>query len=183
MRHRTIAELEPHLDHLAASPKDVGVLELVVCRPARHTRRILDEGMLDAQLGLVGDSWSARAEESVRPDIQVSLINARMVALLSSDPERQALCGDQLYVDLDLSVENLPAGSRVKVGDAVVEISSTPHLGCGIFLHHFGREATRFVNSREGRRLRLRGAKGRVVTGGAVSTGDKVTVERVPSLW
>lgn len=183
MTDRTLAELEPHLAHLAASPKDVGKLELLVCRPSRHTRRVLDEGMLDTEVGLVGDSWSTRSEEKRRPDKQVTLMNARMAALLSADPERQALCGDQLYVDLDLSHENLPAGTRIEVGDAVVEVSAAPHTGCAIFVRHFGDEATRFVNGREGRRLRLRGINARVVTGGAVRPGDKATVHREPALW
>jgi MOSC domain-containing protein YiiM len=106
-----------------------------------------------------------------------------MAALLSDDPHDQAWAGDQLYVDLDLSVENLPAGTRLAIGDAVVEITAPPHTGCAIFVRHFGEEAMRFVNSRTGRAMRLRGANGRVVTGGAVRTGDKVTVHRVPALW
>ena len=183
MTHRSLAELEPHLEHLAASPKDVGTLELLVCRPAKGTRRILDDGVLDTQVGLVGDSWSTRLHKAPRPDKQVTLMNARMTALLSSDPQRQALCGDQLYVDLDLSAENLPAGTRLEVGDAVVEVSAAPHTGCAIFVHHFGEDATRFVNGRAGRGLRLRGINARVVTGGAVRPGDKVTVHREPALW
>ena len=183
MTHRTTAELEQHLDHLAAAPKDVGRLELLVCRPARHTRRILEEGVLDPAGGLVGDSWSLRDEECGRRDIQVTLISSRMVGLLSADPERQARCGDQLHVDLDLSHENLPVGSRIEVGTAVVEVSATPHLGCGIFVHHFGRDATRFVNNRLGREMRLRGVKASVVTAGVMRPGDKVTVHREPSLW
>ena len=181
--HPTTAELEPHLDHLAATPRDVGVLELLVCRPSRGTRRVLDEGVLDTEVGLVGDSWSTRPGKAPRPDKQVTLMNARMAALLSSDPARQARCGDQLYVDLDLSVDNLPAGTRIEVGDAVVEVSAAPHTGCAIFVHHFGEEATRFVNGREGRRLRLRGINARVVTGGAVRPGDKVVVHRPDRLW
>ncbi len=183
MTFHTLAELEPHLDHLAASPKDVGRLELLVCRPARHTRRVLDSGVLDTGVGLVGDSWSSRDEERRRADKQVTLMNSRMAALLSPDPARQALCGDQLYVDLDLSPENLPDGTRIEVGDAVVEVSAAPHLGCAIFVHHFGEEATRFVNGKDGRRLRLRGINARVVTGGAVRPGDKAVVHRLAQLW
>lgn len=183
MSHRTLVELEPHLDHLAASPRDVGELELLVCRPSRHTRRLLDEGVLDTEVGLVGDSWSTRPEESRRSDKQVTLMNSRMAALLSTDRGEQALCGDQLYVDLDLSSENLPPGTRIEVGDAVVEVSAAPHLGCAIFVRHFGDEATRFVNGKEGRRLRLRGINARVVTGGVVRPGDTVTVRREPTLW
>ena len=187
MRHRTVAELEPHLDHLAASPKDVGVLELVVCRPAKGRRRVLDDGVLDAEVGLVGDSWSSRPgrtpDGSPHPDKQVTLMNARMVALLSSEPAEQALAGDQLYVDLDLSKANLPAGTRLAIGSAVVEVTAPPHLGCPIFVRHFGEQAMHFVNSKAGRAMRLRGANARVVTGGPVRAGDKVTVQRLAGLW
>jgi MOSC domain-containing protein YiiM len=183
MRHRTVAELEPHLDHLAASPRDVGGLELVVCRPAKGTRQVLDDGVLDPAVGLVGDSWSTRLHKPPHPEKQLTLMNARMAALLSPDPQDQAWAGDQLYVDLDLSLENLPAGSLLEIGSAVVELTAPPHTGCAIFMRHFGEEAMRFVNSRTGRAMRLRGANARVVTGGAVRAGDKVSVQRVPSLW
>jgi MOSC domain-containing protein YiiM len=183
MQHRTIAELEPHLDHLAASPKELGTVELLVCRPTKGTRRLLDEGELDTTVGLVGDSWSTRTHKPPHPDKQVTLMSSRMVRLLSSDPRLQALAGDQLYVDLDLSVENLPAGSRLEIGEAVVEVTAPPHAGCAIFVRHFGEEAMRFVNSRAGRALRLRGANGRVVTGGMVRPGDKVVVHRPAQLW
>ena len=183
MQRRTVAELEPHLDHLAASPKDVGVLELLVCRPAKGTRRLLEQGVLDTEVGLVGDSWSTRTHKPPHPQKQVTLMNVRMVALLSADPREQALAGDQLYVDLDLSVENLPAGSRLEIGTAVVEVTAPAHTGCAIFVRHFGEQAMRFVNDRTGRALRLRGANGRVVVGGVVRPGDKVVVHREPSLW
>jgi MOSC domain-containing protein YiiM len=183
MRHRTIAELEPHLDHLAASPKDVGALELLVCRPAKGTRRLLTHGVLDTEVGLIGDSWSTRTHKPAHPLKQITLMNARMVALLSTDPVEQAWAGDQLYVDLDLSVGNVPAGTRLEIGSAVVEITEPPHTGCAIFVRHFGTDAMQFVNGRTGRAMRLRGANARVVTGGAVSLGDKVSVHREPALW
>ena len=183
MEHRRTADLEPHLGHLAAAPKDVGVLELVVCRPAKGQRKILDVGELDLEVGLVGDSWSTRTAKPPHPEKQVTLMSSRMVALLSSDPRRQALAGDQLYVDLDLSVDNLPTGTRLEIGTAVVEITAPPHRGCPIFVRHFGEEAMQFVNGREGRAMRLRGANARVVTPGTVRPGDKVTAVRVPALW
>ena len=183
MQHRTVAELEPHLDHLAASPKDVGRLGLVVCRPSKGTRRLLDQGVLDTGVGLVGDSWSTRTHKPPHPEKQITLMNARMAALLSPDPHRQALCGDQLYVDLDLSVVNIPAGTRLEIGGAVVEVTAPAHTGCAIFVRHFGEQAMRFVNSRTGRSMRLRGANARVLTGGTVQRGDKVTVHRELALF
>ncbi len=183
MRHRTVAELEPYLEHLAASPADAGTLELLVCRPTKGSRRILDEGVLDTAVGLVGDSWSTRTHKPPHPEKQLTLMNARMAALLSPELRDQAWAGDQLYVDLDLSIENLPAGTLLTIGTATVELTAPPHTGCAIFVRHFGEEAMRFVNSRTGRAMRLRGANARVVNGGAVRTGDKVTAMREPALW
>lgn len=179
MEHRTLADLEQHLDHLRASPRDVGLLRLVVARPAVGKRMILDEAKLDLDLGLVGDSWSERRswrspDKPPNPAKQVTVMNHRMVALLSEDPHQQALAGDQLYVDHDLSVDHLPPGSRLAVGDAVLEITEPAHTGCAKFVKHFGEDAMRFVNGRVGRALRLRGLNARVVVPGAVRPGDAV---------
>jgi MOSC domain-containing protein YiiM len=180
MPHRTLADLEPHLDHLRAAPTDEGHLTMVVCRQGVARRRLLDEGRLDLELGLVGDDWSTRPTRAPGGlpdrDKQVTVMNARMVALLDDSPQRQALAGDQLYVDLDLSVDNLPPGARIAVGEAVLEVTDKAHLGCPKFVRYFGEEAMRFVNGRVGRRLRLRGVNTRVVTPGTVRPGDRVTV-------
>jgi MOSC domain-containing protein YiiM len=180
MPHRTLDELEPHLEHLRAAPADQGQVVLVVCRPSTGRRRLLAEGRIDLELGLVGDDWSTRPTRAPGrrpdPDKQVTVMNARMVALLDESPHRQALAGDQLYVDLDLSVDNLPPGARIAVGEAVLEVTDKAHLGCAKFVRYFGEEAMRFVNGRVGRRLRLRGLNARVVTPGAVRPGDPVTV-------
>jgi hypothetical protein len=133
---------------------------------------VLDAGVLDAEAGLVGDSWGSRPK--VDPAAQLTLMNARVAALVAGARDRWALAGDQLYVDLDLSIENLPAGTRLAVGDAVVQISELPHTGCAKFSARFGSDALRFVNSAEGRARRLRGVNARVVSGGAVHVGDAV---------
>lgn len=180
MTHRTIAELEVHLDHLRAAPVQVGTLEMVVRRPSAGRREILDEGVLDLVEGLVGDSWLKRARpravaEGRHLQSQINVISARMVQLLADTAEEQAMAGDQLYLDLDISVTSLPAGSRLAIGDeAVIEVSAKPHTGCKKFLAWFGQEAGTFVNSPEGKELRLRGLNARVVTGGVIRTGDKV---------
>jgi MOSC domain-containing protein YiiM len=180
MPHRTLAELEPHLEHLRAAPSEEGRVVLVVCRQGTGMRRLLSEGQVDLDLGLVGDDWSTRPTRTPggRPDRdkQVTVMSARMVALLDESPHRQALAGDQLYVDLDLSVDNLPPGARIAVGEAVLEVTDKAHLGCAKFVRYFGEEAMRFVNGRVGRRLRLRGLNTRVVTPGTVRPGDRVTV-------
>jgi MOSC domain-containing protein YiiM len=177
---RTTAELESALDDLRAAPTGAGTLRLVVRRPEHAERELLDEGVLDAETGLVGDNWLARATtravaEGRHFDAQVTVMSSRMVDLLAdTDPER-VMAGDQLYVDLDLSHDHLPTGTRIGIGaDAVLEVSAKPHAGCKKFLNRFGPDALAFVNCDEGRRLRLRGLNARIVTGGVVRPGDVV---------
>jgi hypothetical protein len=186
--HRTPDELQAFLPELLAAPRDVGTLELIVSRPAPGEREVLDEGELDLGIGLVGDSWAQRdssrgADGSLDLDTQLNVMSARMVGFLAVDPQRRALAGDQLYLDLDLSHDNLPAGSHVTIGDpqvrgAVIEVTQKPHTGCAKFVERFGAEAMRFVNGRVGRPMRLRGLNARVVTPGRVRPGDPVTVTR-----
>jgi MOSC domain-containing protein YiiM len=173
------AELEAGLDHIRASPADYGTLELIVRRPAENEREVLAEGMLDLAEGLVGDMWRWRGSRDhgtgiAEPDRQITVMNARCAALVAQDFDRWPLAGDQLYVDFDLSVGNMPAGTRLRIGSSVIEATGAPHLGCGKFLARFGWDAAIFVNSRIGRVLQLRGMNARVVTGGAIRTGDKV---------
>jgi hypothetical protein len=179
MAHLSMADLEAGLAKIQESPTDGGQLELIVRRPAIDEREVLVEGQLDLAVGLVGDTWSVRgsgrtADGSPNPDAQLNVMNARVVALIAGDPERRALAGDQLYLDLDLSEANLPAGTRLAIGDTVIEVTAVPHTGCAKFSARFGREAMRFVNSEVGRSLRLRGLSARVVTAGTVRTGDEV---------
>ena len=180
MNHRTAGELTAALDEIRLSPSASGTVELIVRRPAEDEREVLDEGMLDLDEGLVGDAWRSRGsgrspDGSANPDAQLTLMNARAAAVITGSPERWPLAGDQLYVDLDLSIENLPAGTRLAVGKAVVEVTAEPHTGCAKFSARFGTEALKFVNKSPGRELRLRGVNTRIVTPGAVRTGDAVT--------
>jgi len=178
--HLSAAELERHLEHLRAAPADHGTVRLVVRRPDLRVREVIAEGVLDPEKGLLGDNWLLRGSRS-RPDgsadpaAQLTVMGHRMVSVLATDPGTQALAGDQLYVDLDLSVENLPAGTRLAVGDAVIEVSAKPHTGCAKFTRRFGDDAVAFVNSETGHELRLRGLNARVITGGTIRPGDKVT--------
>jgi hypothetical protein len=162
-----------------AAPADDGVLELIVVRPDVGSRRLLGTTTLDPACGVTGDSWRARAaaaspDRSPGPDRQLTLMNHRFALLVAGEADRVPLAGDQLYVDLDLSHDNLPAGSRLEIGSAVVELTEPPHTGCAKFVARFGREAMQFVNSPEGRHHRLRGANARVVTAGTVAVGDRV---------
>ena len=167
-------DLDAALDHIRSAPRDHGTLELIVRRPKPAAREVLDVAELDTTVGLVGDSWSTR--ERVDPDAQLNIMNSRMAMLLAPDEMGVALAGDQLYLDLDFSDANLPAGTRLRIGDvAVIEITPKPHTGCAKFAKRFGPDTTRFVNTGEGKRLRLRGVCAKVVTGGTVHRGDVVT--------
>ena len=177
------AELEAGLPGILESPKDAGVLALIVQRPAIDERTVVETGLLSTEDGLVGDSWKARAgrsnrNQSMHADMQLTIMNARAAALVAQDRSRWPLAGDQLYVDLDLGVENLPPGSRLRIGEAVVEITAIPHRGCSKFRKRFGLAAMEFVNSEVGCALNLRGVNARVVTGGRVGIDDVVLVER-----
>ncbi len=182
--HRTTAELTAQLDHLRAAPRDTGTVHLVVRRPALAAREVLTEGRIDPVDGMVGDNWLSRATsvaiaEGRHLDAQINVMGARMIRLLADTLEDQAQAGDQLFLDLDLSVANLPTGSLVALGDdAVIQVSAKPHRGCAKFVRRYGDEAMRFVNSEVGKELRLRGFNARVVAAGVVRPGDHVRVLR-----
>jgi MOSC domain-containing protein YiiM len=169
----TPEQLGAGLDHVRAAPRDVGLLELIARRPAVDEREVLEEGELDVELGLVGDSWSLRGKRP-NPRAQLTLMGARAAALIAGDREHWPLAGDQLYVDLDLSGGNLPPGTRLAIGSAVVEVSELPHLGCGKFTERYGAEARELVNSPEGVALNLRGINAQIVESGTVRLGDAV---------
>jgi hypothetical protein len=182
--HLTAEDLAAGLDYIRASPRDGGTLELLVRRPMTDAREILDSGQLDLQVGLVGDNWKTKGSTSTpdgssNPEGQLALINARVAKLIAGSLARASLAGDQLYVDLDLSTEGLPAGTRLRIGEAVIEITAKPHRGCVKFAARFGPDALRFVNIGEGRQLNLRGRHARVIVPGTVRPGDRI--ERLPA--
>jgi MOSC domain-containing protein YiiM len=173
MEHRCADELAAGLGEILRSPAAQGTVELIVRRPAEDEREVLDEGVLDLDQGLVGDRWHRRATPN--RDTQLTLMNARTIGLIAGSRERWPLAGDQLYVDLDLGFENLPAGTQLGVGDAVIEVTAEPHTGCAKFSARFGTDAVKFVNKSPGRELRLRGVNTRVVRSGSVRVGDAIT--------
>ena len=179
MNHLTTAELEAGLDEIRKAPKNEGRLELIVRRPQIDEREILQEATLDLTDGLVGDSWKNRPSRrtpdgSPHPDMQINIMNSRVTALVAQSRERWQLAGDQLYLDMDLSAENLPAGTRLAIGSAVLEITPPPHTGCHKFVSRFGLDAMKFVNSELGRELRLRGLNAKVIQSGTIRVDDIV---------
>jgi GNAT superfamily N-acetyltransferase len=187
--HRTTEEIAAFLPTIDASPRDVGTLRSVVRRPGPGQREVLDVGHLDVTEGLVGDTWIERGSRrmpdgSPHPDMQLNLMNHRLVELLAQDPEREQLAGDQMFVDLDLSHDNLPTWSELHIGGpdgAVIVVTDQPHTGCGKFIARFGKDALAFVNGPEGKPRRLRGLCAKVVRPGPVRPGDEVRVVRPPT--
>ena len=179
VRHLALSELEAGLDEIRRAPKDDGVLKLIVRRPNTGEREVIEQGRLDPSVGLVGDNWSTRGSSKTttgdaHPGMQLNIMSARVAALLAQTEERWSLAGDQLFIDLDLSAANLPPGTRLAIGTAVIEVTDQPHTGCGKFVSRFGVDATKFVNSPVGRALQLRGINARVVTAGTIRAGDVV---------
>ena len=151
-------------------------MQLIVRRPQTDEREVVEEAELDTVLGLIGDNWHVRGSRrtpdgSAHPEMQINIMNARVTALVAQDKDRWPLAGDQLYLDMDLSKENLPAGSRIAVGSAVLEVSPLPHTGCHKFVSRFGLDAMKFVNSEVGKQLCLRGINARIVQSGVVKVG------------
>ncbi len=181
--HRTAEALRAGLDHVRAAPADGGRVELLVVRPASGERRELAEAPVDLDLGMVGDTWIERGSRrspdgGPDPDAQVTVMSSRAAGLMAGPRERWSLAGDQVYLDLDLSPDNLPTGTVLVIGDVQLEVTATPHTGCARFAERFGTDALRLTAAPEGRALRLRGINTRVVVGGTMRVGDVVEVRR-----
>ena len=178
VRHLSLAELEAALPTLQ-SPKDAGTLDLIIRRPAVGRRDVLDVAELDLTTGLVGDTWNLRSSSrtgdgSPHPDMQINVMNSRVIALIAGEQSRWGLAGDQLYVDLDISEDNLPPGTRLAIGSAIIEVTAQPHTGCVKFVQRFGVDAMKFVNAPKNRQLHLRGINARVAVPGTIRRGDGI---------
>lgn len=177
-KHLTAAELEAGLDRIRQAPADNGRLELIARRPETLEREVLNAAELDLIEGLVGDNWIRRRSSmtedgSPHPEMQLTLMNSRVIDLVAGSRDRWRLAGDQLFVDLDLSLANLPAGTRLEIGEAAIEVTPVPHTGCRKFTERYGLEAMKWVNSPVGRELNLRGVCAKVIRAGVIRTGDR----------
>ena len=171
--------LEAGLERIQDSPKDLGLVEMIVRRPETDQRETLQSAELDVAEGLLGDNWRRRgnsrtADGSAHPEMQLNIMNSRVIDLVAGDRDRWPLAGDQIYVDLDLSKDNLPAGTRLQLGTATIEVTAIAHTGCKKFVERFGLEAMKFVNSGLGKTLCLRGINAKVVQSGTFEIGDVV---------
>lgn len=178
-KHLTTVELEAGLENIRQSPKDNSVLDMIVRRPRVEEREVIAEGRLDLVEGLEGDNWKARGssstpDKSAHPEMQINIMNSRVIGLLAQEKERWQLAGDQLFIDMDLSAENLPAGTKLSIGEAMLEVTPVPHSGCKKFTERFGLEAMKFVNSPLGKELHLRGINAKVIQAGIIRMGDIV---------
>src|SRR4029453_14545114 len=177
--HRPLAEIEKAAAGTGSSPSDIGIVEMIVCRPAPAERTVLDEGVLDVTHGLLGDNWEARGSRTTPdgtadPLRQVTVMNSRVLASVAGHRDRWQLAGDQLIVDFDLSMDSLPAGSRLQIGEAVVEVTEPPHTGCAKFAGRFGVDALAWTREPEGRQRRRRGMHVRVLESGLVRQGGVI---------
>ena len=173
MTHLTTSELDRALDEIRQAPRDHGRIELLARRPRLGERDILDEATLDRGDGLLGDRWSL-PDAPRKPTKQLTLMNARVIRVLVPEPRDWPIAGDQIYVDFDLSEANVPPGTRLAIGQTVIEASTAPHRGCAKFGARFGEEVLRWVNSPTGYELNLRGINALVIEGGTIRRGDAI---------
>lgn len=176
--HRPLADIERIAAGMGSSPTDNGIVEMIVCRPAMYQRRVLAEGMLDTTQGLRGDSWESRPARTrdggPDPLRQITIMNSRALASIAGDRDRWQFAGDQLIVDLDLSIDSLPAGTRLQIGKALAEVTEPPHTGCAKFAGRFGADALAWASGPSGRQQRRRGMHARVLESGTVRPGDVI---------
>ena len=180
IQHLTTEQIETGLSTVRQSPKDHGVLRAIVIRPTVNERVSLKQAELSPEGGIHGDAWANGCWMSLpdgrpHPDVQISITNARFMDLIAQDESRWPLAGDNLYVDLDLSDENLRPGQRLAIGGVILELTAVPHNGCKKYAQRYGEDAVRFVNTPVGKSLHLRGIYARVVQAGTVAVGDTIT--------
>ncbi len=178
--HLTEAEIEAGMAHINQSPKDGGEILMMMKRPSVEKRQLVSEAELDVEAGMTGDNWATRGSSRTKdgtshPEMQLTLMGSRFLDLIAQEKSRWILAGDQLIVDMDLSEENLPVGTQLQVGTAVVEITAEPHTGCKKFNARFGLDALKAVSTKAGRATRLRGVNAKIVQSGTVALGDTVT--------
>jgi hypothetical protein len=171
-RFQTTETLEAGLQQIAA-PKDRGKVVLLIARGEGGRREILESVRLEPDAGMPGDAWGRRPKR--KPETSIAVMQSDAAELIANGQPVE-LSGDNLYLALDLSKENLPAGSRLRAGETILEVTPYPHNGCAKFQARFGEEAVRFTARPDLRHRNLRGIYMRVVKGGEVRAGDPIEV-------
>ena len=179
VNHLDMNGLEAGIDYILDTPDDKGLVHMIVSRPETGIRKILKSASLDTIEGLIGDNWkdrgsSSTSDKSADPETQITIMNSRVIELIAQTNDRWKLAGDQLFIEIDISRNNLPPGSKLKVGSAVIEVSGKPHTGCQKFSQRFGLDALKFVSTPMGQELCFRGINARVMKSGIVTVGDVV---------
>jgi len=179
--HQSLQELESKTNEILKSPKNHGKIELLVIRPVSNERKVVEEMQVTHEDGVLGDVWKTKPSSSTpdgkpHPEKQVTIMNSRCIRTLAGDKNNWPPAGDQIYVDLDLSTQNIPAGTELKIGTAVLKVSSSPHNGCKKFAQRFGQDSMRFVNSKMGKANRFRGLNAYVLKEGTISAHDSVEI-------
>lgn len=167
----TFEDLEAAWSETEQSPQNLGAVEMIVRRPKPEEREELESATFTAEAGLAGDDWLRR---SANPDAQITMMNSRLIHLLAGDKSRWALSGDQLFVDFDISEDNLPVGARLQIGEVVMEVSPLPHTGCTKFARRFGGAARKWIMTDEGQQARRRGVYTKVIVDGEIRVGDRI---------
>lgn len=167
----TVEELEARWEQTEKSPQDMGTVEMIVRRPKPEQREELESATFTAEAGLAGDDWLRRSAD---PEAQITMMNSRLIHLLAGDKSRWAEAGDQLFVDLDISQDNLPPGTQLQIGEVVMEVSQLPHTGCTKFARRFGGAARKWIMSEVGEQERRRGVYTRVIQDGLIKLGDRI---------
>ena len=181
MEHKDLETLQNGFEHIKKSPADNGTVELIAIRPEEDQRKELEEGMFDEIKGLIGDNWASRGHSkttdgSAHPEMQINIMNSRIISLITTEKNDWKMAGDQLFVDFNLNKDNVPAGTRLSIGDAILEVTSVPHTGCKKFSQRFGVEALKFISTNTGRQWQLRGINARVIKSGAIRIGDQISI-------
>ena len=165
-------QIEAQMDQLTQSPQDLGILEYIVLRLPDEQRATPQEAEVSPDGGLEGDRWAR--PNSPNLGAQISVMNSRFLRIIAGDDTRMPLAGDNLLVDLDLSEENLPAGTQLQIGSATFEVTEIPHTGCQKFERRYGKDALEFVNGEAYKSQRLRGLFIRTIQAGKIQVGDSI---------